>query len=1039
MRLFLLLPSIVFAARVNEPAGVLYPLNSVDFDGVTTGAYTDVLPGQTVIFGSAAGFDDLGRQRVRKAPTASELYIGRSSLGVRDGEVNIIDNAYITVLDDYRIWSKIPFFDTDGLQFKDSDLAYVDQTLEPPPVANCGPGTAGTIDPADDLLDVAFSAAASIAVADGATITGWAWNLGDGNVIAGDSDEEDVTAEFPAGFRWVSLTVQDSNGKTHTARCPVLAIDPDDDPTIRAFEIETHRITPQGQQLAVRVREDISLASYPDGTLVLLWDSEPADESDRSHMQFIGWIQQEPIDQQAQRTGFLQDVTLNCVDVAGRLATLPGFPQIIENEDAPENWSQMNAPNIDKYLHYLLHWHSTALELADWTWSGTGDDYEFQALASDGQNLFDQVEQRAGAIVPDHHLTCNRLGQLQTVVDPMLQDTADRTATEQATITLADWSAVRYERTRPPRVYWLRGSAIKAQSVPEIEVFFCESPGHTPGQGEQEMTHGEQLAISQADLNTVTGHRYARINAPQSKFTVSLATGDDLGIEPADLTWVRLVVGAAQRTPGQTFDRRGLVAELNIRYDHQRTGLVKTVEMVWERETSGTPAVTVIPSAAEPVPDGDWWVPPPVEEWIPPSFGDPTVYYGVPAGYVLWDGAHIMRTWDVLDSSPTWALIDSGISGNIEDLQYVHTGADTVGGWLKTSTAIFWCADLLATTPTWTNVLALSTVQATDATPASGVVTFQCMSHYPSQPGTLTVATGPNAAETFNTTYQHGYFWLTEDYGANWTQIDTDYLLETFTSSTRGYCHSALYAMDTFHSSPGTIYCVRATPVIGNRFVQVLVSEDRGLTWAKVQSLEPDGNNRRDFSLLHPFPDAASASYGMHGPISGDTRPLGYVSTDGWATKTQLTLPSGYGGFSSLWRFNKRTFDDDHVMAWMRNSTSTFYELMESYDQGATWASLFDSGLAGQSVSNTGNISLGNCAAYNTPNGWPADVASWFLVRAVSPGGSTTGVIQSTVDNFATSVVSRVGNLASILPGGSSGWTNGPANGFALPRVGVNA
>ena len=99
MRLFLLKPTVIFQAQVNS-LSFGYPLGQVPYDGVTAGDYTAVQPGMTVLFGTAPGGDDLGRQRVRRAATDTTLYIGRSSRGVRDGEVDLQDDAHITVLDD---------------------------------------------------------------------------------------------------------------------------------------------------------------------------------------------------------------------------------------------------------------------------------------------------------------------------------------------------------------------------------------------------------------------------------------------------------------------------------------------------------------------------------------------------------------------------------------------------------------------------------------------------------------------------------------------------------------------------------------------------------------------------------------------------------------------------------------------------------------------------------------------------------------------------------------------------------------------------
>ncbi|HUW09142.1 MAG TPA: hypothetical protein VM537_05395, partial [Anaerolineae bacterium] len=413
-----------------------------------------------------------------------------------------------------------------------------------------------------------------------------------------------------------------------------------------------------GQRLAVRILEDIPEATYPDGTLVLLWEDEPSTGADRSHMVFWGWHQTDPTTIAAERTGILRDVMFDCLDVAGKLDTLPGFPLSVEVAASPASWAQMTAPNMDKYLHYLLHWHSTALEVADWSWSGTTTAYPFVVLGNAGESLWDQLARRAKALVPDYILGCNTHGQLQTIVDPMLQDSGSRTVTVQATLEEADWQSIRYTHQRPPRAHWLRGEAILASNT-TLAAIFCIAPGESPGQGETPFSQGEQLAASQAALNACEGHRYGRHNAPQGYFNIILAEGDDQSIEPADMTWVRLNVSvdtAAQR--GLTFtNERGLVREVNVCYDHTRTGLVKSVELLWERETSGTPAVTVLLPAGG-LPDPEWEPPDlsydPAPEIL--ALGDPP---GKPFTWstVLVNGyntttGYYTENWD--DSPPTW-------------------------------------------------------------------------------------------------------------------------------------------------------------------------------------------------------------------------------------------------------------------------------------------------------------------------------------------------------------------------------------------------
>jgi hypothetical protein len=700
LRLFLLKPAVVFRARVNQ-SSFTYPLAEVTYDGVTAGAFGDIEPGMTVLFGTMAGLDDMGRQRIRKAATADTIYIGRSSQGVRDGEVWAEDNGYITVLDDYRVWAKVPYIDGEGNVFKDHDLEAGDNTSAIPPKANIGPGGAygGTVG-GGGVVTVAFDGSGSAAKATGATIAGYAWDVADGTITVGTAASAAITATFPAGFRWVKLTVTDSNGKTHYQRYPVYARDAAGDDTL-PFQIGGHQIRPQGQRLAVTLLADAPATEYPDGTLAMVLGGEPEDESDRSNVLFWGWHQSDPAAIRGERTGTLADTSLELLDVAGRLATLPGFPQSVERKATPASWLEMAGANMDRYMDYLLRWHSTALEMAWWEDSGTGDGYPFVVLGSDGESLFDQVARRAAALVPDHIFGCDRAGRLLTRVDPQLQDTSERTTASQATLGAADWSDIQYTRQRPPRYHWHRGNAILASETAIVPVF-CIAPGETPGQGLSPNERGEQLAQSQAALNIQEGHRYARLNAVDGLYTITLAGGDDRGIDPAAMTWVKVTIPtavAARR--GLSFDSaRGLPQELNIRYGHGRTGVTREVTLTWERETNGTPATTWV------LPD-DGGLPP--DDWTPPDWEpgpEPTPGGGFGTVYALTEDA-LGRTRDFSAASPEWVDIAAAI-GSLYDF-ILDPWAPSTRGFLATAVGVFRSENLDADTPTWEHVFVSGT------------------------------------------------------------------------------------------------------------------------------------------------------------------------------------------------------------------------------------------------------------------------------------------------------------------------------------------
>ena len=619
LKLFLSDPATVMTALVNQ-SSFTYPLHTLTMDNVSNGTdWQDVKAEMTVLFGSAAGLADLGRQRVRTTcPDATTLNIGRSSQGARDGEVDLTNNCHITGLWDFRAWSQIPYIDpaTDPPTiYKDATLGAGSLPGTPPPNANCGAPAIGTVNGSSVLrVTLPHETNSSFAVADGAALTTYTWRLPTtatlvstespgGATMDGNRDvnAQRITVDCDPGLSWFRLNVTDDNANQHRSWVPVYAYDSGDataSMNINSFEILSRVRTPQGQSVRLRITEDIDKDTFPDGTLVMLWDGEPADGEDRTNLLFWGWHQTDPAIIHSERTGIVKDVVLDCVDIGGRLAILPGFPFTVgADSNNFSGWSYMATANWLKFMHYLLNWHSNAYIVADWK-PDTSDlaSYDFVVRTADGGNLYDQMHQQALALVPDNHFTCNRLGQLLTMQDPLLQDSGDRTATIQTTLDGDDWSNIEYTAQHWPRFHWLRENAMYAHTS-TLSAFFSISPGESPGMGEGSKPQGEQLAKTQAALSASCGHRYARLNAGQTPFRITLADGDDRDIEPADLTWVKLTLAAgyaAQRGLNFT-EARGLPLAVEYRYNHARTGTSVEIVVTWEKETEGIDGATYTP------------------------------------------------------------------------------------------------------------------------------------------------------------------------------------------------------------------------------------------------------------------------------------------------------------------------------------------------------------------------------------------------------------------------------------------------------------
>jgi hypothetical protein len=133
---------------------------------------------------------------------------------------------------------------------------------------------------------------------------------------------------------------------------------------------------------------------------------------------------------------------------------------------------------------------------------------------------------------------------------------------------------------------------------PTVVVIGTLTPGEAHGQGESYLEINERLAINQHQLNVTEGNRYANLNARYGRFTIdmpyeSLQQGFDLSLP----YWFKLTISEDNLTerelPTAFDEQRGLIMAMGINYDYQPTGLIRTVSLEWEMETSGRPGVEI--------------------------------------------------------------------------------------------------------------------------------------------------------------------------------------------------------------------------------------------------------------------------------------------------------------------------------------------------------------------------------------------------------------------------------------------------------------
>lgn len=680
--LYLYRPAVVFAARVNA-AAASYPLASIPYDGVTTGSIAAVQMGMTVLIGSTAGASDRGRSYVRAenwaagdVGTASALYIGYSAQGSRPGEIDLVDDSYITVLDLYEVWTRPSRMLASGVIKKDYDW---DVSGYAHPILQIGGGLAriGFVDTVTDVLALSWDASSSPTVESGASWLWKAWDVADGAITAGAVDEDAISVEFAAGARWIKLDGMDSNVSPALPRRQlVVALDGESDaglvPTLRA---PRWRCTPEGVTLTVEVRERLDPADVPAGTVALLLTRQITAGSETLVLSFAGFLSEIGSSGVGGDYDLERVTTLTCVDVAGRLAQLRGAASQAVRVTLSTNHNEMTDADLERYVWWELYWHTSAPILADYVPGGTN--YPFSSFSQAGGSRYACADTLAQAI--GYRLTAGFDGVLRLRADPLRQIAGARTSTVQRDIQPADIARIeRVGRAYPPvgllRVSaWLTSTTNLADRTTEQTQVFAVAPGTVAGQAAADgsisstgtsgsTTVGGALATSEYELRQRTGQDYARANNPEETLRITLNHGNDAGLRPELLEWVTLTtdsdtVGWADEALTAA---RCLLTAVEFTVDVDGSWREQAIEV--ERETVGTvaardPEQTNASSGTQ------------VSE---PTLAPVTVLRSLLTsgqdriGGVTRTG-YLVRTGDFTAATPTWTALDLS-TGTVDDV-----------------------------------------------------------------------------------------------------------------------------------------------------------------------------------------------------------------------------------------------------------------------------------------------------------------------------------------------------------------------------------
>lgn len=804
----------------------LFPAQSLAIS-VTAGAIADVERGMTVRVETSAGvFKGLLRVASTGTLNATTLPINE----VASGTVNVAASDVVKIVAEYRIWDKL--VSATAALNKDSRLAYAGQLADPPPVANGGGPAVGW----GTSASLAFDASSSFAV-DPDNVGGltYSWDFVDGTPSSSSSASE--TVSFPAGFRWVTLTVTDAtNSASSTKVIPVWVFDEDTLSPAQVLMSSLEGDVQSGWRASFELVDDsANISTLPDGALVVYVERETYGGAEtsygsgvtgRSNIKFVGYL----VSDSVSVTPDESTVRFEAVGPLGILERTPALTQLMVSDSTPANWQEVKSLTVQRALWYLWHWQTTVGTL-------------FDTLAIDGGSLGNlsllriavtDVSSAAGqlrdvASATNLMVSADRLGRLTFVREFDYLDSTDRTArTKTYDLTTADALSVELTREHRGTTKFVRGEGITTAGAP----VFSNAPGNAPSPlGAASETFSRQIVSTQADLNTRTGLQFARVNSLYDGQIVprgvqlNLPDGYDV-FDPAYGEAVTLTLAAATNKRGVSFGTgtRWTIPRVSISHDADMG--TKTVRLTLDHETNGVAGVTYIPPVAADIglniPSFDF------------SYEFPGFYMDIDTSRgtlvsgtlaIFGTNNYLYTTGDFgtpsASGGPTWAGTDlTGLvnwDGTI--IQFVVDayspkyvgGGSAVNGWILTTTSILRITDIFGTP-----ALALRHTFAVTPTAARHISATRGAQNH--------VVAASNYVN--NGTYPGVYVTYTTD-DSTYTEVEVTAHYNTQPRSDVPWVHIS-------ERETGVVYvpAYSNTASFNSSIVQLYKSSDYGATWA---------------------------------------------------------------------------------------------------------------------------------------------------------------------------------------------------------------
>jgi hypothetical protein len=690
----------IYTARLNGVPSSNDMVVEITVD-TESGTRSNVLPDMTLYVGSVAGGGtgagayDLGMCRIRKTPIATKFYIAEAS------DIVWVDNAYLTIVDDYQLWAK-PLRIVSQVPYMDWDIAYSDQHADFDPVPIMGSDAVARL--INATVDVQLGTSADVSEwVIGSTIASRLWTIAGATAIDDNTAVNPVATFNAPGTYLAYCAFTAANGKTYTGVRYVVIYN-DADPGFTNFQIRSGRISRDsgGCSFEVNLYTGMAATTLRKRSKVILCaddfagvhsNSLPGQIPGRENHVCLGWIS----DINTSRQSEYGEISFTVESAEFWMKKIRDYPSGLEFvAGTAAAWTQMPTMTVRKAVWHFLHWRSTATRIMDCSIENDAR-YATRFMVA-RSNLWERVEQ---VIKPTiwGGMGIDQFGRLFVEIEPQMVPEADRTWPNVMTITDDDiedeisWSR---RDVNQLAMLFLSGVSIDASGSPSS--FFSMSPGHSYAHHGDEEIQDNFLVAGQANANQLCGLYYGwRNNDPYDLGVNFVQSFRVVGVWPRQK--YTYSVSAANDPRGIGFTRDWIVRSVSFGQSPDNGFMSYSAEL--EPEAIEGPAINGDVPTASGIGTWDFSTFPPLK--LPPLPSLPPIEMpstianaNHPKKVVIATSQGVFYTTTFNEASPVWIAMNNGLSvidrADIYNMVVTPAGAIYVHIW--TGNAVWRAASL---------------------------------------------------------------------------------------------------------------------------------------------------------------------------------------------------------------------------------------------------------------------------------------------------------------------------------------------------------